>query len=153
MFAFLVAYGWRFWLCSAFILLLFEGVDPGTLAPVFLAIGAFITASAVAALPHAGPDIQLLIFSAASLFSLFFLRPVFIKGVMGKSDRDISKEMSGEGQAAKISSGFNGSAEGVVIFQGTEWKARTEDMSPIDAGTGYVSVVRRDSSHLIVKNL
>ena len=153
----LFTYGWRLWICIAFILLLFEGIDPGTLAPVFLAIGAFATAIFVylhgylyfAEDMYVGA--QLLFFAAASLFSLYVIRPLLVPALLNQGDRDVNAETKGEGQMASIVSGFDSASNGIVMFQGTTWRARSINGEPLSQKEGRVKVVKIEGTEILVE--
>ena len=136
----ILAEGWRAWLIAGIVLLLAEGLNPGTFALFFCGVGALVTAALCRVMPELDPTAQLLAFAGASSLSLLLLRPR-LKRALLKDAPNLAADAEGLGTVVKVLSGFGGSPEGTVHFQGTEWRAATSDRRPLEAGAGGSVVV------------
>ncbi len=108
-------------------LMLCEFIVPGLIL-FFFGIGALITALLVWLLPIGLPA-QLIIFTVASLVSLFGLRRL-IKPVFTGKASDINSDTFNEGMAgqqAKVSEVIKPDAAGKVMLNGTAWKAESDE--------------------------
>ena len=147
----ILAEGWRAWLIAGILLLLAEGANPGTFALFFCGLGALVTAALCRVMPELEPTAQLLTFAGASLLSLLLLRPR-LKKALAKDAPSLNAE--GLGTSARVLSGFDGTPEGTVHFQGTEWRAATSGRRPLGAGPGAsVLVTGREGLILTVAPL
>ena len=146
----MLAGGWRAWLIAGFLLLMAEGLNPGTFALFFCGFGALATAGLCFLLPGLDPAAQLLSFAAMSLLSLAFLRPRLARAFL----KDAPGPVPGDGGVGRALSGFGASPEGTVQFQGTEWRAATRDRRPAAIAPGDpVAVTGRDGLTLFVAPL
>lgn len=113
------------WLLGGIVLFMAELAIPGVIL-VFFGLGAIITALLVWLGVLSSLSMQLLVFCVVSLISLALLRRYFAKTLQGKvqqaSEFDENEEF--RGAHVRVCRAIEpGSAEGRVIFQGSEWKA------------------------------
>lgn len=134
-----------FWLAAMIIFGVVEAATVG-LVSIWFAVGAL---AALAAAALGGPVIlQVVIFVAGSLITLLIIRPLAAKYINGRrvptnADRVI-------GQEAVVTEAIdNLNAKGQVKVAGAPWTARSQDDSPIPAGT-TVKVLRIEGVKLYV---
>jgi inner membrane protein len=113
------------WLIVGLVFLFLEFVVPGVVL-VFFGLGAFLTAALVWLGVLDAVTGQLLCFAGVSLILLFSLRRYvsrYFRGkVAGLSEYDDAKEF--KGRLAKVSRAIRpNSADGRILFDGSEWKA------------------------------
>jgi membrane protein implicated in regulation of membrane protease activity len=116
---------WKFWLVVGIVFLLAEGVTPGTFALFFGGVGALATAWGCYLFPALARrgTWQLLAFAAASLLSLFLLRPLILR--LLRSDVKLDGPDAFLGKQARVLSTLrkSGLETGRVLFEGAEWSA------------------------------
>ena len=134
-----------FWLAAMIVFGVVEAATVG-LVSIWFAVGAL---AALAAAALGGPVIlQVVIFVAGSLITLLIIRPLAAKYINGRrvptnADRVI-------GQEAVVTEAIdNLNAKGQVKVAGAPWTARSQDDSPIPAGT-TVKVLRIEGVKLYV---
>lgn len=116
------------------VLILFEIITLG-LSTIWLRFGAL--AAFVASLLGANIEIQLIVFFAVSLITLFFTRPVALRYF--NKDRIKTNAESLVGQKAVVTEQIdNLGASGYVSLNGQEWMARSSDDGIIDKGKTVV---------------
>lgn len=119
-----------YWLIIMAVLILFEIITLG-LSTIWFAFGAL--AAFVASLLGANLVVQLIVFFAVSLITLFFTRPVALKYF--NKDRTKTNAESLVGQKAVVTEQIdNLGASGYVSVGGQEWMARSVDDEVIDKG-------------------
>ena len=125
-----------YWLIIMAVLILFEIITLG-LSTIWFAFGAL--AAFVASLLGANIVIQLIVFFAVSLITLFFTRPVALRYF--NKDRIKTNAESLVGQKAVVTEQIdNLGASGYVSLNGQEWMARSSDDGIIDKGKTVVTV-------------
>ncbi|MDH3981978.1 MAG: NfeD family protein [Kiritimatiellaceae bacterium] len=129
-------------------LMLCEFIVPGLIL-FFFGLGALVTALLVLLIPMS-LTVQLILFTVASLVSLFglrrFLKPIFT-GSSIAADGSLSEGMVG--QEAKVTRAIAPGASGKVLLNGTAWKAESEESLKEDQ---VVVVDAQKSLTLIVKS-
>ena len=134
-----------YWLIIMAVLILFEIITLG-LSTIWFAFGAL--AAFVASLLGANIVIQLIVFFAVSLITLFFTRPVALR--FFNKDRIKTNAESLVGQKAVVTEQIdNLGASGYVSLNGQEWMARSSDDGIIDKGKTVV-IDRISGAKLIV---
>ena len=134
-----------YWLIIMAVLILFEIITLG-LSTIWFAFGAL--AAFVASLLGANIGIQLIVFFAVSLITLFFTRPVALRYF--NKDRIKTNAESLVGQKAVVTEQIdNLGASGYVSLNGQEWMARSSDDGIIDKGKTVV-IDRISGAKLIV---
>ena len=134
-----------YWLIIMAVLILFEIITLG-LSTICFAFGSL--AAFVASLLGANIVIQLIVFFAVSLITLFFTRPVALRYF--NKDRIKTNAESLVGQKAVVTEQIdNLGASGYVSLNGQEWMARSSDDGIIDKGKTVV-IDRISGAKLIV---
>ncbi|MCI8307744.1 MAG: NfeD family protein [Lachnospiraceae bacterium] len=120
-----------YWLILMAVMIAIEIITLG-LSTIWFAIGAL--AAYITALFGADVVVQVIVFLAVSLVSLFSTRPVAVRYFNNK-DREKTNVDSMPGSTAKVIEQIdNFNAKGRVMLNGMEWMARSTDGSVIDAG-------------------
>lgn len=127
-------------------LMLCEFIAPGLIL-FFFGLGALVTALVAWLLPL-GLAEQLIVFTVASLLSLFvlrrFLKPIF----MGSSEAGEEMTEGMVGQEATVSEPIEPSQSGKVELNGVAWKAESDESLEVGAA---VVVVEQKSLTVVVK--
>ena len=134
------------WLIIGIILLLAEGVNPGTFAIFFGGVGALVTAAVCYVFPIVAESgsTQLLIFAAMSFSSLMLLRPWILRLTPNKAKLDGCSAYMGKQAKTLTHLRKDGLKTGRVFFDGTEWPAvPSEEYDEIPAGS-TVEIVKRE---------
>ena len=136
------------WICSGLILFIIEIIAPGFVIACF-GIGCFV--AALTQVADLNITWQLGGFCAGSVLSLFLLRPVVLK-YLHKSPEEIATNCSAVvGQIGIVTTPFdNVMFEGRVKVGGDDWKAKSLDNVPFEAGT-RVSVVQVEGVTIFVR--
>ncbi|MDE6025249.1 MAG: NfeD family protein [Lachnospiraceae bacterium] len=116
------------WLVLSAVLIVAEIISLG-LTTVWFAIGAL--ASALAAFLGAGFSIQLIIFAVVSLVLLVLMGPFARKHLMKETEKTNVEGLVGKIGVVK-STIDNLRAEGIVMLNGIEWSARSENEEVIE---------------------
>ncbi len=137
------------WALTGIILMICEFAVPGLIL-FFFGLGALFTALISWLLPTP-LSVELGIFAAASLISLFGLRrllkPVFTGGTSATSKDALTETLAGE--EGKVSERITPEVPGKVKLHGTDWKAESEETLEV----GHViEVVGQKSLTLVVKS-
>lgn len=146
--------GWKLWLIIGILFFVAEGVNTGTFALFFGGLGSLTTALACFFFPQVteSGSMQLLIFAATSLLSLFFLRPMIIRFIQGKERLDGPDAFLGKQAKALTVLRKSGTDTGRVLFEGTEWSAVLNGDSPDELPAGSsVRVVKMEGLTLLVQ--
>ena len=121
---------WWIWVLAGFLLLGLEFVST-TMHVGFFAVGAFVVAVLVA-LGWDGPLWQqLIVFTAVSLVSFFFLRPIVVRKL--RLNRDVPVDSIAGEQAVAVDDipvGARGKAE----LRGSTWSAQNVGNNPVTRG-------------------
>lgn len=134
-----------YWLIALALLLFIEIITLG-LTTIWFAGGALV--AFVASMLGASSGIQFILFLSVSFVLLFFTRPVATKYF--NKDRvktNVDSLVGCEGKVTVQIDNFN--QAGVVILNGQEWSARSENDQIIEVGT-KVRVIRITGVKLIV---
>ncbi|MCM1272611.1 MAG: NfeD family protein [Clostridium sp.] len=136
------------WLILSAVLVVMEIISLG-LTTVWFAIGALV--AALAAFFHASFGIQLIIFAVVSLVLLVLMGPLARKHLIKEPEKTNVEGLVGKVGIVK-STIDNLKAEGVVMLNGTEWTARSENDAVIEAES-QVEVCSISGVKLIVKKV
>jgi membrane protein implicated in regulation of membrane protease activity len=136
------------WALAGIGLMICEFAMPGLIL-LFFGLGALFTALLTWLLPLSLP-LQLLVFTIASLVSLFalrrFLKPIFTGRTTAVQEDALSEGMTGS--EGVVSEPITPGTAGKIILNGTAWKAESEEA--LEAGQTVV-VVGQKSLTLFVK--
>ena len=133
------------------LLLIFAGSEAATvgLTSIWFAAGALV--ALVAALLGGPLWIQITLFLAVSLLCLAAVRPLAKKHLNSKVERtNADRAIGEEAQVTEDIDNIHG--KGAVIIRGITWTARSEDSSPIPAGT-MVKVLRIEGVKVFVERV
>ena len=121
---------WWIWVLAAFLLLAIEFAST-TLHIGLFAVGALFVALLVAFGVHMPLWTQLLVFTVASLFALFVLRPILVRKLKLNVSKPVD-QIVGETAVAldDIATGSLGKAE----LRGTTWSARNVGAAAVARG-------------------
>ncbi len=137
------------WLSIGVLLFVMEMAVPGFVL-FFFGLAAIITAAG-SYLLNWSLNIQLAVFLAASLISLFGLRSLIKKVLMGdKIDQGEDSILAKGGEHCVVSVAITPPGEGQVKFAGTFWRAEADE--PIEEGT-VVEVVQQKDLLIRVKRV
>lgn len=137
--------GWLIWLGAALVLGIVELL---TVDLFFLTLALAALAGGVAALAGASVLVQFLVFGAASVVMLLFVRP-WAKGLLAKSTPNIATNAQGlVGKHAVVTAPLVG-GEGRVRLEGGIWSARSADGRVFPVGS-QVTVVTIEGATAVV---
>lgn len=138
------------WILVGLGLLICEFSMPGLIL-FFFGLGALFTALLAWVIPSLSLEVQLLIFTGASLVFLFalrrYLKPIFAGRTAAVSEDALSEGMSGS--EGVVSEPIAPGEPGKIMLNGAAWKAESEEN--LEEGTTVV-VVGQKSLTLIVKS-
>ena len=140
---------WQMWALVSIVCLILE-LTNGDFFIMCFAIGGACSAvlSAFGLSFYAG----LAVFAAASILSLFFVRPTMLKRIHKNEDRRLSNADALISRIGTVSERIEADGFGRVAIDGDDWKARSADGSRIEKGD-KVKVVGRESIIItVVKN-
>lgn len=135
------------WFIAGLVFFLLEFLLPGLIV-LFFGIGCWTSTLVLILLPETPLNIQVIVFSVASLLSLIFLRKTLKNRFekRNKSDSEKLEEFIGKSCIAK--SNFSKGITGKVEFNGSLWEAHSD----YDISTGdYLVIKGVKSIHLIVE--
>lgn len=136
------------WFATGIILMLAELALPGFVV-FFFGIGALVTSLTTAMGWTESFTLQLLVFIATSMLSLFFFRRKWSKVFKGESSGANENMEDIIGSKAKVITGIvPGQLGGKVEFRGTTWEAESDEV--IDKGE-VVRIIDRRNLKLKVK--
>ena len=135
-----------YWLIGVVALLAIELLTMG-LTTIWFAGGAL--AAFVATLLGCGRGVQIVVFLIVSFVLLFFTRPVAAKYFNAQREKTNADSLVGK-EAKVIADINNFDQKGIVLVDGMEWSARTEDDSVIEKGN-KVEILEIKGVKLIVK--
>ena len=126
-----------------------EIFTPGFFA-ASIGIGAFF--AAVASMFTDVVEYQMIAMAAGSLLAFLTIRPIWTRYLARTKDVKTNADAL-IGRVGVVSEDINSSSNtGRVAIDGDDWKAVSEDNSPIEAGS-HVEVLKRDSIVLTVKSI
>ena len=140
---------WQVWAIIAVVCLILE-LFSGDFFILCFAIGAAI--SLLFALCGASLTWQIILFAAASVLSVMFVRPVALK-YFHRNDPDRASNADAlMGREGRVSETIVAGGHGRVAIDGDDWKAISADGSTIEKGTA-VRVIGRESIIITVEPL
>lgn len=138
---------WQIWVTLAVIFVIVEITTPEFYA-MFFAAGALV--AAVLAWLGLPASIQIAVAGAIAMLSLFLAKPLATR-LVKKTDFKAGAEGL-IGKKGKITKGFSGDGEGLVVVEGEEWRAKTTQEAVLSEGE-TIQVLKIDSTKLIVGKL
>ena len=145
---YLLANMWQLWAVVAVLGLILE-LTSGDFFLMCIAIGA---ASAAVTAPFANIYVQLAVFGAVTLFSLFQVRPFVLRYLHRNEDNRVSNADALMGRIGRVSETIQAAGFGYVAIDGDQWKAVAANDEEIAVGT-RVKVVARESIIITVEKL
>lgn len=147
MLIYLTAHLWLVWLSIAILCLILE-ITSGDFYVTCAAIGAL-----VALLPAAGGLplwMQVVVWAAASVLSIYFIRPYLISRLHPKERQRKSNADALIGRTGRVTDAIEPDGYGYVQIDGDSWRSHTADGSALPVGT-TVKVLARESIILTVE--
>jgi len=144
---------WKIWLAIALLLLISEGINPGTFAVSFGGVGALVNVVICFISPGFAGNVtlQILAFSGVTVFSLCFLRPIFVR-LIHRESKNSSPNIHAGKKAKTITPLRKNHFDGRVLFEGTEWQAVLAEEFQEDIPVNrMVEVVKREGLTLVIK--
>ncbi len=139
-------YAWVLWLVAFVLCLVLEGVTPGALVSVWLAVGAFVALLSSFVTDSFG--LQVVIFLVVSFVTFALIRPLAKKLFGPKLEPTNADRLVGE-TAVVTQTIDNLAAVGQVQVKGRLWTARSAEDTPIPEGA-RVKVLRIEGVKVIV---
>lgn len=139
---------WAIWIAIAFFCLLIE-LSSGDFFVTCFAIGA--ACSMVFSFFSVPLWIQILVFAVCSVLSIIFIRPSLVRRVHNRAER-LSNADALIGREGKVIADIEADGFGYVKIDGDEWRAKSEDGTPIHIGD-MVRIVSRDSIIVSVQRI
>ncbi|MDR2938195.1 MAG: NfeD family protein [Prevotellaceae bacterium] len=141
---------WHLWMVAAVVFFIIEIFTP---AFVVACIGVGCIAGGLASLLGCGTVAQLLYFSAFTLLSFIFVRPVAVRYLLKRSCSVRTNVDSLVGRTARVSERIDpATGSGRVMVDGDDWKAVSFNNSTIEKNE-LVEIVKVDSIILTIKKL
>lgn len=138
---------WQTWAVVAFLCLIME-LMAGDFFITCFAIGA--VGAAISAVVGASFVVQVILFAVITLLAIFFVRPFALRYLHRGDDDRVSNADALMGRQGRVVEPIEKGGFGRVVIDGDNWKARTADGQPIEAGC-TVTVVDRESTIITVK--
>ena len=138
---------WIIWLILSFLCLIIE-LSSGDFYFLCFAVGAL--ASIIVAAVCLPFWAQVLVWVAASLLCIFFVRPPLVRKLHGRAGERKSNADALIGRQGKVIETIPAGGSGYVRIDGDEWRSVSDAAEDIPVGT-VVKVVSRDSIILKVK--
>ena len=142
---------WQIWLLVAAVLVVIEIFTSGFAVACF-SVGCVF--GAILAACNLSLTWQIVAFAIGSFLAFVFIRPFVMKIIDKKTnDNGVKTNMDNIiGKIAVVTENIEENGFGRVKIDGDDWKAQTEDGSPIEKGT-KVQIVSYESIILTVKKL
>ena len=137
---------WQVWAVLAVLGLILE-LTSGDFFIMCIAIGA---AGAAITAPFANIYVQLAVFGAVTLFSLFQVRPFVLRYLHSKEEKRVSNADALMGRVGRVSETIQPQGFGYVAIDGDLWKAVSANDEEIPVGT-RVKVIGRESTIITVQ--
>ena len=138
---------WQMWALVSVVCLILE-LTNGDFFIMCFAIGAAI--SAILSACGLSFYVGLAAFAAASVLSIFFVRPAALKHFHKNEDKRVSNADALIGRIGRVSEDIEKDGYGRVAIDGDDWKAVAKDGTAIAKGTN-VKVVGRESIIITVE--
>ena len=148
MIEYLLANMWQLWAVLAVVGLILE-LTSGDFFIMCIAIGA---AGAAITAPFASIYVQLAVFGAVTLFSLFQVRPFVLRYLHNNEEKRVSNADALLGRKGRVSETIPAGGFGYVAIDGDQWRAVAVNDEEIAAGT-RVRIVSRESTIVTVELL
>lgn len=146
MLPFLTAHLWLIWLSLAIIFLILE-ISSGDFYVTCFAIGAAVSiVPAAISLPL---WLQIVVWAAASVLSIYFIRPYLVEHLHPKERQRKSNADALIGRTGRVTDAIPAGGYGYVKIDGDSWRSHTTDGTPLEVGT-TVTVLSRESIVLTV---
>lgn len=141
---------WLFWTAVTFVCLIME-LSSGDFYVTCFAIGALVSiVTAVVGLPF---WVQVVVWAACSVLSIWLIRPHLVKAIRHGADNRKSNADALEGQVGEVSQTIVAGGYGRVKLDGDDWKAEAPSaVQDIEVGA-KVRVVGRESIILKVERV
>lgn len=146
MIEYLLANMWQLWAVLAVVGLILE-LTSGDFFIMCIAIGA---AGAAITAPFASIYVQLAVFGAVTLFSLFQVRPFVLRYLHRDEENRVSNADALMGRMGRVTETIQAKGFGYVAIDGDLWKAVSAGDDEIAVGT-RVKVVGRESTIITVQ--
>jgi membrane protein implicated in regulation of membrane protease activity len=143
---YLLANMWQLWAVVAVLGLILE-LTSGDFFLMCIAIGA---ASAAVTAPFANIYVQLAVFGAVTLFSLFQVRPFVLRYLHRNEDKRVSNADALLGRQGRVKETIKANGFGYVAIDGDLWKAVAQNDAEIPADT-RVKIIGRESTIVTVE--
>lgn len=142
---------WLIWFLIGIGFLVFELILPGFIV-IFFSIGAMATMLAVLVFPEMSLAVQVLLFVAASLTSLFCLRKWGMKTFGGQSQTNEDSIIDEKiGRSAIVTKAIAPHAPGEVKCLGSYWRAEADESIAVDTPVIIAAVASTDGLTFKVK--
>lgn len=122
---------WQMWTIIFFVLLICE-VFSGDFFIMSFAIGAL--ASIITAACGLSFTLQVIVFAAVSVLTLFFVRPAVLRYLHNNNEQRASNADAVIGRTGVVSQAIEADGYGRVAIDGDDWKAQAEGGRAIDKG-------------------
>lgn len=139
---------WLYWVIAALLLFIVELFTAG-FAVICLSIGA--VGGAIAAYMDASIEIQLLTFAIISLVAILGVRPL-LKSLFFKKGEKVATNASAMVGKRGVVCQLVDEDSGRVMIEGVDWRAQSENGTPLPVGT-KVEVTSIESVVLIIKKI
>ena len=136
------------WLVLAAVMLIVELLTVGNLISIWFAFGAMV--AAVVSVFYPSTIVEVLVFSIASLLSLYFVRPL-AKKTLPKNPRPVNADRI-LGERTRLIKAIEADDWGQINYNGTVWSAESFDQKPIEKGT-LVEVIDIQGVKAIVREV
>lgn len=140
---------WQMWAVISIACLILE-LTNGDFYIICFALGAI--AASVASALGLGFYGQMIVFAAASILCIFFVRPFALKYVHGKREERLSNADALIGRIGRVSEPIERGGYGRVAVDGDDWKASSVDGEPIESGCN-VKIIGRESIIVTVERI
>ncbi len=141
---------WHAWASLAVLFLILEMFTPSFFLACF---GAAFIAVAIASALNASATVQLVVFSATTLFFFFIIRPLVLRLLYRHSSQVATNVEALPGKIGIVSDAIDQAKnKGRVKVNGDDWKALSEKDTMVPEGT-KVKVLRIDGTKLWVEPL
>lgn len=138
---------WSLWLSLSIICMIIE-VNSGDFYVTCFAIGAL--GALVSSLFPVPLWLQVLVWVACAMLSIYFIRPSLVKKFHGEGKERASNADALIGRRGTVIEEIKADGHGYVKVDGDEWRSVSADSTSIPVGT-MVEIVNRDSIIMTVK--
>lgn len=150
MITYIIAHLWLVWLAIAILCLILE-ITSGDFYVTCFAIGALVAIVPAAIVPDS-LWLHILVWVAASVLSIYFIRPYLVRNLHPKERQRKSNADALIGRIGRVSEAIAENGHGYVQIDGDEWRSHTPQGAPVAVGK-HVRVIARDSIILTVEEV